>query len=462
MLKQKVYQAMKTEGWGENKACLLAVSTGVDSMVLLHVIERLFQNQGSFGVAHVNHRLREASNEEAMFLREYCQVRGIPYYERVWQNPPESGIEAAAREFRYRFFAETMTLQGYDWLLTAHHADDQMETMLMKMIREGRLQNASGIKRKQSFEGGELIRPLLTIPKADIREYAQMNGVIYFEDESNQQTLFQRNRLRHQVVPLLKAENPRVLDHFQQLSQEMIYADQLIKKQQEDWFAKLLHVEGNGYCLDLNELQTFTTAERYYFFEGLLQKISHEKGFSYNTKQREQLLALLEDNPSQWGIDLDQNWQIVRTYQRLKIIPSDNGTPSRAASEEKQFVLKKGESLFLSDHEWIGYLPKDAKVPEKVMNWSEISQILPVHYPATVFLRKRKPGDRLQLKPGLTKKISRFFIDKKISNEKRAASWVMTDVQEKVLALLPYLFSYLSIEQETDKIHYILLYKYRE
>ncbi|MCU7700845.1 tRNA lysidine(34) synthetase TilS [Enterococcus gallinarum] len=77
-------------------------------------------------------------------------------------------------------------------------------------------------------------------------------------------------------------------------------------------------------------------------------------------------------------------------------------------------------------------------------------------------MRKRKPGDRLQLKPGLTKKIRRFFIDEKISNEKRAASWVLTDAQENVLALLPYLFSYLSIEQETDKIHYILLYKYRK
>ena len=161
--------------------------------------------------------LREASDDEAAFLKDYCQTRGIPYYERVWQDPPQNGIEAAAREFRYHFFAETMTLQSYDWLLTAHHADDQMETMLMKMVREGRLQNASGIKRKQPFGNGYLIRPFLTIAKEEIRDYARRRGIAYFEDETNQQTLFQRNRLRHQAVPLLKAENPRALDHFQQL-----------------------------------------------------------------------------------------------------------------------------------------------------------------------------------------------------------------------------------------------------
>ena len=146
----------------------------------------------------------------------------------------------------------------------------------------------------------------------------------------------------------------------------------------------------------------------------------------------------------------------------MKVTAVKKGSHLQTQVDETHFVLKKGESFFLSDHEWIGYIPSDAQVPEKVMDWSEISQILPIQYPATVFLRKRKPGDRLQLKPGLTKKIRRFFIDEKISNEKRAASWVLTDAQENVLALLPYLFSYLSIEQETDKIHYILLYKYRK
>ena len=307
-----------------------------------------------------------------------------------------------------------------------------------------------------------MIRPFLTIAKEEIRDYARRRGIAYFEDETNQQTLFQRNRLRHQAVPLLKAENPRALDHFQQLSQEMIYADQLIKKQQADWLATILHEEAEGYFLNLDELAAFTAAERYYFFEGLLQKVSHDKGISYNTKQREQLLYLLEHNPSQWIIDLNQDWQIVRVYDQLKVTAVKKGSHLQTQVDETHFVLKKGESFFLSDHEWIGYIPSDAQVPEKVMDWSEISQILPIQYPATVFLRKRKPGDRLQLKPGLTKKIRRFFIDEKISNEKRAASWVLTDAQENVLALLPYLFSYLSIEQETDKIHYILLYKYRK
>ena len=164
-----------------------------------------------------------------------------------------------------------MTLQSYDWLLTAHHADDQMETMLMKMVREGRLQNASGIKRKQPFGNGYLIRPFLTIAKEEIRDYARRRGIAYFEDETNQQTLFQRNRLRHQAVPLLKAENPRALDHFQQLSQEMIYADQLIKSSKQigspRYFMRKLKA-----IFKLDELAAFTAAERYYFLKVCYRK----------------------------------------------------------------------------------------------------------------------------------------------------------------------------------------------
>jgi tRNA(Ile)-lysidine synthase len=459
MLEQKVYQTIKAEDWSEETAFLLAVSTGVDSMVLLHTIEKLFHHQIRFGVAHVNHKLRKVSDHEADFLRNYCQEREIPYYERVWQDPPKKGIEAAAREFRYHFFSEIMTCHKYAVLLTAHHGDDQLETMLMKMIREGRLQNASGIKVKQPFRQGFLVRPLLGISKEEISTYARNNKVPYFEDESNQQELFQRNRLRHKVVPLLKEENSQTLAHFQNLSQEMIYARQLIEKQQEIWLKESLHENGTGYFLNLDELRSFSDAERYYFFEGMLQRVAHEQHLSINAKQQAQLLALLANNTSQWQIDLTKGWQIARVYQQLIVAESKKATDS---GQEVAFVLRKGESLYLSDHEWIGYLPSDSQIPEKVMDWSEFSQILPVNYLTKVFLRKRLPGDRIRLKPNFTKKISRFFIDNKISNEKRLASWIVTDGKGEVLALLPYLFSYLSIAQETDKIHYILLYKYRE
>ncbi len=161
---------------------LLAVSTGVDSMVLLQVFCQLFpemQKEPCFGVAHVNHQLRPASAEEAAFLRQYCQERGIPFYERCWENPPETGVEASARDFRYTFFADVMSQEGYDVLLTAHHSDDQVETMLMKMMREGRLQSAGGMQQQQPFQAGILLRPLLSVSKAAIYDYASACRSIY-------------------------------------------------------------------------------------------------------------------------------------------------------------------------------------------------------------------------------------------------------------------------------------------
>ncbi len=251
---------------------LLAVSTGVDSMVLLQVFCQLFpemQKEPCFGVAHVNHQLRPASAEEAAFLRQYCQERGIPFYERCWENPPETGVEASARDFRYTFFADVMSQEGYDVLLTAHHSDDQVETMLMKMMREGRLQSAGGMQQQQPFHTGILLRPLLSVSKAAIYDYAQAQQIPYFEDESNHEPLYLRNRLRQQVVPALKAENPQLLPHFQQLSVEMQFANQLIQQEQQQWLSAFVQQQAARLVIDLQQLPNVFAGAALFFLCGV-------------------------------------------------------------------------------------------------------------------------------------------------------------------------------------------------
>ncbi|WP_430610644.1 tRNA lysidine(34) synthetase TilS [Enterococcus sp. DIV0876] len=462
MVIETIRQQLAAVAAGEEQRYLLAVSTGIDSMVLLTAMEKLFADATDqpFAVAHVNHQLREASKEEAQFLREYCAVRNIPYYEGKWETAPSTGIEAAARRFRYAFFAEIMKMHNYPILLTAHHGDDQVETMLMKIIRDGSLKNAFGIRQRQDFHGGILMRPLLTTTKEEIQRFAAIHQVAYFEDETNLQDTYLRNRIRQQVLPLLKAENPQTVQHFQQLSKEMIYGEQLIGEQQKEWMTRYLHQQEGQWQISLKQLPDFTEAARYYFFAAVLQQVNPQG--ELNHKQLQQILRLLDTQQGQWQLDIGDDWQVRRSYDSL-IIAKRSLPQAAAFSSAKEIHLSLGTGIFLSETEWIGYFcSDDVEIPKKITNWSEFSQELPIDYSSELLVRKRKPGDRIQLQANLQKKISRFFIDRKLPNAKREKSWIVTTPQQEVIALLPHVFSYLSIAPETDKIHYILLYKYQE
>ncbi|AYW45994.1 tRNA lysidine(34) synthetase TilS [Tetragenococcus koreensis] len=443
-----------------NDRVLVAVSTGVDSMVLLHILETLQEKIGfAIGVAHVNHRLRKASDEEENFLRNYCQKKSLPFYATCWHNPPTTGVEEKARTFRYNFFKETMQTYDYQVLTTAHHSDDQMETMIMKMVREGNLFSAKGILPRQSFGKNQvLVRPLLNVAKQEILDYSKENGIVYFEDQTNASLDMQRNRIRHQVVPLLKEENKQALQHFQQLSRQLSAAQEIISEQQEHWYQANIKEKRDEFEIDVNGFLALSQAQRFFFLEELTKKARQYYGLTLSAKQIGQVMELLAKEKAHWEMDVEQTWQFQKSYGQLFLRQSNSVT-----DDIEPTTLHTGQSSFLSANEWVGIFPKDqVKVPEKVKLWLEYRQNLTLEFPSTVIFRRRRAGDRIQLNEQLNKKISRFFIDKKTPRASRDEAWVITDLQGNVLGLLPYVFSYLCIAKETAKIHYVLLYKYRE
>ncbi|WP_241153411.1 tRNA lysidine(34) synthetase TilS [Enterococcus mediterraneensis] len=451
-------QGVEQGWWQPQKNILIAVSTGVDSMVLLTLMEKIREKIGcKIAVAHINHQIRDASIQEEAFLAEYCQSRQIPFYHKRWENPPTVGMENAARKFRYAFFQEVMEQGSFDLLLTAHHSDDQMETMLMKILRDGTIKNSMGIRDQQSFGGGKLVRPLLQFSKETIRNYAKEHRIEYFEDATNALLDVQRNRLRHQVVPLLKKENAQAAVHFQKLSQQLIWADELLTEQQKNWFDKYVSVN-DQWQFAVSDFMRQSEAARYFSLQYFFSESRHRLGVETSEAQLKKILYLLADGKAQWSLDFSENWQAVKSYDTfaLKKIQQTNTVSHQ--------ILKVGESLFLSENEWLAIWPIDQeeKIPEKVKLWSEFSQLLSIDFPRMVMIRKRESGDRIQLTPTLRKKVNRIFIDKKISNDQRERAWVIEDEKKQILGILPIVFSYLSIAQETDKIHYRLLYKYRE
>lgn len=185
---------------------LCALSGGRDSVALLHFLK---ERGYSLAAAHFDHHLRENSGEDARFCRELCENWGVPFYQGEGDVAAMAGnTEANARAARYAFLEETAQAIGAQRIATAHNGDDNLETILLHLTRGCGLNGLAGIQPRR----GSLVRPMLCVPRAAVDAYVAAHRLAYVEDSSNSDVRFSRNRLRHQVVPVLKSINPRVVE----------------------------------------------------------------------------------------------------------------------------------------------------------------------------------------------------------------------------------------------------------
>lgn len=445
--------------WDQQKI-VVAVSGGVDSMVLLDLLQRVSSARKlQLVVAHVNHQLREESIAEADYLRQYCSQAGLAFFETVWENPPHTGIEAAAREFRYAFFEQVLKETDSQLLMTAHHGDDLAETVLMKLTRGGQLANLIGIKAQQDFGTGLLVRPLLPFTKAALREYANERNLIFFEDASNHSLDYQRNRLRQQVMPLLVAENPQAIQHINQFSQKISWAENLIEAEMQRLFTTLvIQKSAEHFELDVTEFSLLSEAQQGLFWDYFFEQLRRLTGVTGNNRQIAQLQELLKDaDHTQWQLAFAAGFHMQLRYQKLIFAKAQAEQPAVTP----QIVTATGS--FVTPAAWLALFPSDSPPyePEETSGW-QIWQREFSYYPAAQFtVRPREAGDYLQLSETLRKKVRRYLIDQKIPLEKRAQLLVVESDGNELVALVPHVISYLSIAKETDTIHYTLLYKTR-
>ncbi|MDF2379024.1 MAG: tRNA lysidine(34) synthetase TilS [Candidatus Gracilibacteria bacterium] len=190
------------------KPLIIAVSGGADSVALIHMMEKL---KFECVVAHVNHQLRDMSTDDAQFVEKLADDYGMTFELKtvdIQALADGENLEAIGRQERYKFFRELVEKYQAQAIVTAHHADDQVETVLMNMVRGCGLDGLAGM----SEYGRGLWRPLLSVGKDELLKYCEDQGLSFREDESNQDERFRRNYLRKQVVPSLKELNPNLLE----------------------------------------------------------------------------------------------------------------------------------------------------------------------------------------------------------------------------------------------------------
>ncbi len=211
----------------KDEQILLAVSGGIDSMVMAHLF---LESPYAFAVSHINFGLRGAeSNRDELMVKEWCAKHEIRCF--VQHAPKEifegkESTQMAARDFRYRYFDELMQKEGFHKLATAHHLDDSLETVLFNFSKGTGLRGLRGINPISR----DIIRPMLFSDKEEILKYAEKAKIQWREDASNDSDTYQRNKIRHHVVPVLKTINPGLMRSFSGVTDRVNDAQSLIEE----------------------------------------------------------------------------------------------------------------------------------------------------------------------------------------------------------------------------------------
>ena len=377
---QKLLQMMQAKGYfNRHKKILVAVSGGADSMSLLHF---LYNHQKDLdiqlGIAHVNHKQRQESEHEEAYLHHWAEEHKVPFHYSAFSG---KFSENAARTFRYEFFKQVMKDYDYSALVTAHHADDQAETIFMRLLRGSRLRHLTGISAIRPFGTGQIIRPFLHLTKA------QLPVTFHFEDRSNTSLAYLRNRIRLSYLPTLSQENPKIKEHLCLLAEEIGLMEQALGELTKDIT-----------ITDLSVFQQQSDPVQLFLFQNYLDTFPD---LQLSKGQFNQLISYLRKNGS-GKIPLKNGYELIKTQTSFLIRKEE------AISLSPPCLLEFGKSVEFEDYTLTFSEFNDVSNSDTISIWSD----------SPIVIRHRKEGDKIDL-GSHHKKLRRLFIDNKILEKDR-------------------------------------------
>ena len=364
----------------ENKRWIVGVSGGCDSMALL---DKLYQSGYQVIVAHVNYQKRETAYRDQEIVEHYCHERSIPFLLKLDEDEHQGNFQAYARNLRYAFFKENVKKYQCLGVMIAHQSDDVIETYLLQKQRKS-IPIIYGLQEEVRINGLLIKRPLLSMSKKQCREYCEEHHIKYGEDESNHGDDYARNRVRHHIVEKLSDE------------ERNNYFEEIKLKNNEKKAMDL-------YCLNIAESYAERLSIKDFLKEdSQLQKVilRHwlrlcKAGVHFSSKMIENIIQCINQDHN-WSIDLKEDWQLQRSYEALLCIKKDSAyeykfTSIQEFNCEYFKISKSGNSLQ-------AVTLRDEDFP--------------------ICVRSPKKGDCIELRLG-TKKLNRWFIDRKISHNER-------------------------------------------
>ena len=409
---------------------IAGVSGGPDSMSMLHVLNKLQEEFGfQLAVAHLNHGLRQEADDEQEMVALTCARWEIPFYSetvdiRELAARQKKTLEEAGRDCRYQYFNQLARQLGADRIATAHHQDDQAESVLIHLLRGSGIRGLRGIMPVN----GNLIRPLLNISRQEIEQYIIEHNIPSCLDLSNQNTEFLRNRIRWQLIPLLEEYNPRIKETLAGLAEIAREENDALEKEMEARWTEVVSEKDEGLYLDSEMISRLHPAYQKRLIMTALGQVSGHTDWSRGDVIR--VWELLQQPGSSTTIDLKQNLKARKVYKQL--ILAHNFLPIEPYCYELPVpgmltIPETGETYCTT------VVHKNNLQPEKEATYIDYD-----HIQSPLWMRSRLPGD--QYRPvGLqgTCKLKRLFIDLKIPQAKRNGIPILISDNE-ILAVIGY------------------------
>lgn len=437
---KNVYKYIESLDIRENDYVVCAVSGGPDSMCLLHILIKLKEKLGfNIVCAHINHNLRVESNDEEVFVKNYCKEHSVIFEYMKILNYEDDNFHNDARNKRYNFYNELVHKYKANYLFTAHHGDDLMETVLMRIVRGSTVSGYGGFSVKTKKEDYEIVRPLITVTKEHILEYNEQNGIKYAIDKSNFKDVYTRNRYRKYILPPLKEENKDVHLKFYMFSEYMIETGNYLKDVARNICREI--VVDNMLLID--KFKSLDHIIQVYIIFNILQEEYGSEIHLINKKHVDNIIKILNNSngnkeitlPNRLGIKEYNYFYIKKIYKReaLDIIFENTITLSNGK------VIEKIDRSNQTDNNII------------YLNSQDLS--LPLH------IRYRKNGDKLKVKNmNSYQKINDIFINEKIPKDKRDSYPIVLDDKGEIIWLPGLKKSYLD-SQNSGKYDIILRYR---
>ena len=396
--------------WQKTDKIALGLSGGVDSIALFHLLVTKYKDSYKELVAfHINHGLREQSYEEAEFVENFVKNYNVKFYKKELNmkdlvRDSHTSEEMLARKLRYDAFEEMSSLEGGVKLITAHHKNDQVENILMRLLSGRSMDYNLMIEEKTTIGNLEVYRPLLNVLKADLEQYADKNDLKYYVDSTNFDTEYTRNNIRHNIVPLLNDVNAASFDnlinfssYYQNINFEL---KNRVLEVKDDY---VISIEDDKVELDKEKLLKNTKEEIYFLLSDILAN-----NFGIFDVKQKAFFTIIEDlknRNSNKSYDLKNNLKIIIEYNSIYI----HKIEKKCYNDKIELIIDEVDiNKVYTFHQSNFLITTTNNSSEVGFNKEDLPLIVTT----------KRDGDRIQ-RGKVSKKLSRLFIDEKIPKELR-------------------------------------------
>ncbi len=395
---------------------LIACSTGVDSSVLLDLALKT-TSVNRIVVAHVNHKKRQQSDIEEAYIREFCQQKGLICHVLTLPEYHGGSFQEWARNKRYEFFVQVMKQENLNYLLTAHHADDNLETIIMRFIKGSSLRGYAGISKTSKYDDYNIYRPLLNLSKLDIEEYANIENIQYYVDASNEEDDYTRNRIRKYIVPLMLKENMALYQAVDNYSSTLFETSKLLEDEINKFIKDEVLIDNNSISIKLSSFEKMTTFLKTEILFSIL------KPYELSNSCIKEIIKKISSTKNKIVSDINNELVFIKEYETINFI-SKKALPGDfylKIEKDGEYILPNNRTIIVDKN--ICYLKQ-----RNQELWYNIQRL-------PIIVRTRKDGDKIHLVGG-TKTISNYLTDQKISHIERLKVLLICDEENKPMFII--------------------------